>query len=289
MTRFWLALLRALHRMLPVSALARLGERLGGLLYRVAASRRHVVHTNLRLCFPDRDEAWRQQTARAHFRAFGRALVLEAVSWWGDRTQVATLVRIEGRAHFEAVRSGPVILLAPHFLGLNLAFVRLCLDYAPLVTMYARIKNPHLDQLMHHSRTRFGASRLHARQEGVRPVLASLKAGLPFYYLPDLDYGRREAIFVPFFGVPAATITGLARMARIAGAAVVPVTTRWDGRSYVVTFHPAWTDYPAGDVAADTRRMNAFIEQVVYTCPEQYFWVHKRFKTRPQGEPGIYG
>jgi len=139
-------------------------------------------------------------------------------------------------------------------------------------------------------RTRFGNQRLFSRQEGVRPALAALKEGLPFYYLPDQDYGPRDAVFVPFFGVSAATITGLSRLAKLADAQVVPCVTRMlpGGTGYELTCYPAWENFPTDDVLADTRRMNAFVEERVREMPEQYFWVHKRFKTRPAGEAKWY-
>jgi KDO2-lipid IV(A) lauroyltransferase len=142
---------------------------------------------------------------------------------------------------------------------------------------------------LYRGRMRFGAQRLFSRQEGIRVALAELKKGRPFYYLPDMDYGPRDALFVPFFGVPAATITGLARLARLAGAAVVPcVTRRLPGGRYGVRCEPAWDNYPSGDLEADTRRMNAWIEERVRDLPEQYLWTHKRFKTRPRGEERWY-
>jgi len=127
-----------------------------------------------------------------------------------------------------------------------------------------------------------------SRRDGIKPVLRAIKKGLPFYYLPDMDFGARDAVFVPFFGVPAATITGLARLAKATGATVVPCITRWQDGGYVTRFYPAWTDFPSADVSADTRRMNAFIEDRIRERPEQYFWLHRRFKTRPEGESGLY-
>ena len=289
MTRLWLGILWLLHATLPAAFLARLGSGLGSLLYRLAVERRNIVHTNLKLCFPEQSPFWREQVARDHFRAFGQSMLLETVSWWGNQTELERLVRVEGREHLSQRKGQPVILLAPHFLGLNIAFVRLSTEFAPLVTIYARIKNPALDRLMFNSRSRFGSSRLHSRQEGIRPVLGSIKQGLPFYYLPDMDYGRKDAIFVPFFGVPTATITGLTRITRATGAVVVPAITRWNGSHYVVQLYPAWEGYPSSDVVADTRRMNAFIEDRILEMPEQYFWLHKRFKTRPEGEDSLYG
>lgn len=288
MTWFWIGLLRLLHGVLSTRTLARMGEAFGALLYRLARTRRHIVDTNLSRCFPEWPAARRAALARDHFRAFGRAMLLETVSWWGSESAVRTLVEIEGGECLEALRGKPIILLAPHFLGLNIGFVRLSLDHAPLTTMYARIKNPRFDRLMYVSRTRFGASRLHSRADGIRGVVTDIRRGLPFYYLPDMDYGRKDAVFVPFFGVPAATITGLPRVARIAGAVVVPAIVTWQGERYVLRLDAPWADYPTDDVVADTARMNAYIEARILDMPAEYFWVHKRFKTRPEGERGFY-
>jgi KDO2-lipid IV(A) lauroyltransferase len=167
--------------------------------------------------------------------------------------------------------------------------VRLTADH-PLVSIYSRQKDALFDHLLRHGRTRFGTTTLFSRQDGVRPVVKAMKKGLPFYYLPDQDFGARDAAFVPFFGVPAATITGLSRIARLTGAAVVPAVTRQlpGGKGYVLTFYPAWEGFPGASVEEDTRRMNAFIEERVREMPEQYFWLHKRFKTRPPGAPRLY-
>jgi KDO2-lipid IV(A) lauroyltransferase len=131
---------------------------------------------------------------------------------------------------------------------------------------------------------------LFSRHHGVRSVVKAIRRGLPFYYLPDMDFGARDSIFVPFFGVPAATVTGLSRIARMAGAVVVPVVTRQlpGAGGYRVRFFPAWRDFPSGDLERDARRMNDFIEERVLEMPEQYFWLHKRFKTRPAGEAKYY-
>ena len=157
-------------------------------------------------------------------------------------------------------------------------------------SVYSQQKDPTFDRVLLHGRTRFVKPVLFSRQEGIRPVIKALREGLPFYYLPDMDFGERDSIFVPFFGVPAATITGLARMAQLARAVVLPaVTTQLPGSAgYVLRFYPAWENYPSGDLAADPRRMTAFIEERVREMPEQYYWLHKRFKTRPPGEARFY-
>ena len=288
MTRFGLAVVWLLH-WLPLRWLAPLGRGLGALLHALARERRQVVLTNLRLCFPELGDAERVRLARRHFAAFGRSLLEHGILWWGSRERVMQLVQIEGLEHWRAVGDRPVIWLVPHFVGLDMGAVRLTAEH-PFVAMYSRQKDPAFDAVLYHGRTRLGPAEMISRQEGLRPVARAMKAGKPFYYLPDMDFGERDSIFVPFFGVPAATITGLARIAVLTGAVVVPAVTEQlpDDGGYRLRFHPAWTDFPGSDIAADTRRMNAFIEERVRAMPEQYYWVHKRFKTRPPGEEKIY-
>jgi KDO2-lipid IV(A) lauroyltransferase len=282
--------LRLLHAVLPVAALSRVGETLGRLLYSFGRSRRRIGDINLKLCFPDMPEDKRTLLLKAHFRALGRSTVLETISWWGSRAELERLVRFEGLEHVRVYQGKPLIWLAPHFVGLNVGGVRATAEFAPIVSLYARLKSAAFDKVLLHSRTRFGASEMYARQDGIKPVIRAIKAGKPFYYLPDMDYGRKESIFVPFFGVPAATITGLSRLAKATGAVVVPCITRWENGGYVTRFYPAWENFPTDDVEADTRRMNAFIEDRIREIPEQYFWLHKRFKTQPEGKKGsIYG
>ena len=288
MIRFGIFFVWLLH-FLPLELLAPVGEGLGILLYRFGRERRRVARINLRLCFPQMPDDEREKLVRRHFRAFGRSVLERGILWWSPKERIQRLVHIEGLEHWQAVQDRPVIWLAPHFVGLDMGGVRLTSEY-PLVSMYSKQKNPVFNDLLLRSRTRFGTSHLVSRQEGIRPVVKQLKAGLPFYYLPDMDYGARDAVFVPFFGVPAATITALSRLAQMTGAAVVPCVTRQlpGGAGYVLRFYPAWTDFPGGSAEADTRRMNAFIEDRVLEMPEQYFWLHKRFKTRPEGEARFY-
>jgi KDO2-lipid IV(A) lauroyltransferase len=202
---------------------------------------------------------------------------------------VQRLVRVEGLEHWEAVRGRPAIWLAPHFVGMDMGGVRLGTDYE-VVSVYSQQKDPAFDAILWHGRTRFVTPKLFSRQQGIRGVVRAIRDGFPFYYLPDMDFGERDSIFVPFFGVPAATITGLSRIARLAGAVVVPAVTRQlpGGRGYVLRFYPAWENFPSADIEADTRRMNAFIEARVREMPEQYYWLHKRFKTRPEGAAKFY-
>jgi Kdo2-lipid IVA lauroyltransferase/acyltransferase len=288
MTRLVLGLMWLMH-LLPFRALAVLGQVLGLTFYVLGRKRRRVALTNLRLCFPDLGRDAVTALARRHFQALGRSVLDHAILWWAPPERVARFVRLEGREHLEPLAGRPVILLAPHFVGLDMGGASIALDYAA-ASMYSPQKNKHFDAALLRGRLRFTRPQLFRRQDGMRPVIRAIRDGLPFYYLPDMDLGPRDAVFVPFFGVNAATVTALARIAALAGAVVVPCVTRQlpVGAGYVARLYPPWQGFPQGDPQSDARRMNAFIEERVREMPEQYYWVHKRFKTRPPGEASPY-
>ncbi len=288
MSRIVFALMWLAH-FLPLGLLAALGNAVGAAAFWLIPERRRVTRINLARCFPGMDPAAREHLARAHFRAFTRAFLEHALLWWASPARLRRLVRLEGLEHLRALHGRPVILLMPHFVGLDAAVTRLSCEL-DVAGIYARQKNLLYERLLARGRNRFGRTRMISRQDGVRPAIRAIREGYPFCYLPDLDFGPRDSIFVPFFGVPAATVTGASRMARLAGAKVLPCVARMlpGAGGYVTTIYPPWTDFPTEDLAADTRRVNAFIEQRVLEMPEQYFWLHKRFKTRPPGEARFY-
>jgi KDO2-lipid IV(A) lauroyltransferase len=286
------ALLWVAH-FLPYRVLVAIGNMVGVLAFWLIPERRRVTRINLAKCFPGKNPAEREQLARAHFRSFCRGFVDRALLWWAPRARIEQVVRIEGLEHMRAVTGkpggAPVILLVPHLAGLDAGFTRLACE-VDMVAFYSRQKDARFGELLMRGRNRFGDQHLVSRQEGIRATLSAMRAGRPFYYLPDQDAGPRETIFVPFFGVPAATVPSLARIAQIAGARVLPCVTRMlpGAGGYVLRIDPPWDNFPTGDLAADTRRMNAYIEQLVLEMPEQYLWMHKRFKTRPPGEERFY-
>ncbi len=284
MTRLVLALMWLLH-WLPLPALTVLGRLLGRLLFRFGHERRHVTLTNLGLCFPQMTDERKSALAIRHFEMFGRSFLERGLLWWASPARIRRLVQVTGLERIPPGR--PVILLVPHFVGLDMGWTRLTLE-RDMVSIYANQKNLLFNAALYRGRRRFGDSELLSRQEGTRRAIRAMKAGKPFYYLPDMDYGSRDTIFVPFFGVPAATITGLSRLARMTGAAVVPVIARMAPDHYLIEIRDAWTDYPGASIEADTRRMNAYIEEEILKMPEQYLWLHKRFKTRPPGEKKPY-
>ena len=286
----WLgiAFLWLLH-WLPFPLQAALGNAIGWLLAMKPGKRRHVVATNLALCFPDTPRAVRRRWLRQTFQASMRAALEHGVLWWSSDARLRRLIRIDNpdAALGDGVR--PVIWLAPHFVGLDMGGVRLTMDYR-IASMYAPAKDPVVDKHMRHGRTRFSDIVLISRHEGIKATLSAIKAGRPFYYLPDQDHGRHNAVFVPFFGVTAATISALPRLARLTNAQIIPAVTRqlpW-GRGYAVHFYPPWENYPSDNLDADVARMNAFIEERIREMPPQYLWLHRRFKTRPVGEPSLY-
>jgi len=273
---------------LPLSWISALGGALGSVVYRFGRGR--VTRINLKLCFPEMGDAEIDALGRRHFRMLGRNALELSLMVWGKEDDLLRLVRHEGLEHLRSARERgePVIAFAPHFIGLNMGGIRVAHEWPSSASIYSRQKNPVLERIFLRARLRFGTPTLVSRQEGLRAVIRVIKGGKSLYFLPDMDFGARDAIFVPFFGVPTATITALPRLAKLTGAKVIPVVTRQVGDGYVVRFYPPWENYPTGDLEADVRRMNAFIEERVREMPEQYFWAHKRFKTRPPGDPSPY-
>lgn len=288
MTRFGIFLIWLIH-FLPLSFQAILGHGLGFLLYLLAGERRHVAKTNLRLCFPELTEAQIDDLVKRHFKVFARSFLERGILWWSSKQRIQKLVHVIGIEHLQALENKPVILLAPHFIGLDVGGSWMT-QHVNLASVYSNQKNPLFHKMLLHGRSRFGNPQLFARQQGLRPLVRALKQNMPFYYLPDQDLATKDALFVPFFGVKAATLNTLPRLAEMTGAKVLPVITKLlpGGQGYELQFYPAWENYPTGDLAADTLRMNEFIEQRVREMPEQYFWLHKRFKTRPEGEAKFY-
>lgn len=272
---------------LPLPVLRALGWGLGRLLYALGRERRNVALTNLRLCFPEQSEAEREELARRHFVAFSRAVLDRTLGWWASKERLERIVRIRGVEHLTDPDGRPVIMLSPHFVGLDAAGTAISLHISGC-SVFSKQKNPVLNKLLYDGRMRFNESILLSRQDGMRKIVKAMKAGYPFYYLPDMDFGPEESIFVPFFGVQAATIPALSRLVRLTGARVVPIICQQVQDGYETEVMPPWDNFPGESVEADTAFMNRFIESQVLRMPAQYFWLHKRFKTRPPGEQRFY-
>jgi len=276
---------------LPLSVLAALGQGLGWVLWRVAGSRRRVALTNLRLCFPEWSPARREALGREHFVWLARSLLERSLLWFASEERLLGMVRVEGDPR-AAERSGePVMWLLPHFVGLEFTGPGLMLHQGRAgVDVYQRQRNPVFDERLLRGRSRYGRSTLVNREAGIRPVLRAIQAGAGFLNALDQDFGSKDAAFVPFFGIPAATLVSPARMARTLKMLVQPivVTMLPGGQGYVVRFCEAPPGFDDPDPVAATAAFNRWLEDRVREHPAQYLWVHRRFKTRPPGEPGVY-
>ncbi len=288
LARLGVFILWLLH-FLPFRVIVAIGNTFGYLLYLVGKRRRHIANVNLRLCFPEMSDEARASLILDHFLMFGRGIIERTILWWSSAERIRSLIRVEGVEHFNAVKDKAAILMMPHFVGMD-AGGQWITQHTDTVCMYANQKSQYLTQLLKSKRSRFRNQKLYARQEGLRPIIKGMRAGLPLVYLPDQDQGVKDGAFIPFFGVPAATMASVPRIAKMTKAKVVPSITRFlpGGGGYVLTFYPAWENYPSGDDIADARRMNEFIEQRALEMPDQYFWLHRRFKTRPEGEKSFY-
>lgn len=282
-----LALVTALG-WLPLPALRALGVVLGVLLHRLAHKRRHVVRVNLRLCFPSLDQPQRDRIERDVFIRFAQSWLDRGWLWSAGERRLRERLRLVGDVHGLAGEH-PTVIFAPHFMGLDAGWTALTLMVPRrFVTIFTGQESQAVDAWVLKGRERFGQPRLLRRYDGVKPVVKALREGQPLYLLPDMNFGPQESIFVPFYGVSAATVPSLPRFARLARAQVVPVITRMTPEGYEVQVLPAWAGYPGDDLSADTALMNARLQAVIDTMPDQYYWVHKRFKTRPPGEPAVY-
>ena len=274
--------------LLPLGLVRALGSLLGRLLFVLARSRRRIALTNLRLCFPQLGEAERVALARRNFVYFAQAFLDRSWLWHGEPALVRRRLRITGAVQ-DLTRDGAVVMFAPHFYGMDAggSAVMQQID-RPACTIYSTQNNAVVDAWMRRGRQRFGDATLLSRTEGVKPIVRALRDGKMLYLLPDMDLGPLESVFVPFYGVPTATVPSLSRFAKLGQARVVPVVTRLTSFGYEVRVHPAWTGYPTADATADAALMNQRLQGYIDEMPEQYYWVHKRFKTRPPGEPSLY-
>jgi KDO2-lipid IV(A) lauroyltransferase len=288
MGRLFVFVLWLLH-FLPLPLLARVGQGLGMVAYVLVKSRRHIAHVNLKLCFPELNDAERERLLRRHFRCFARGILESGIAWWGGERRLRRAVRLEGVEHVDALRGERFIILVPHFVGIELEGMRMTLDYRG-AAVYVHQKDVYIDAFLKRRRERFPGTRMIARQEGVKAILRAFQSGQALQLSPDMDLGARDAVFVPFFGVETATVTALSRIAKLTRARILPLVIRQlpAGAGYVGRFYPAWDAYPGESPERDARRMNAFLEERIREMPEQYLWTHRRFKTRPAGEPGFY-
>jgi KDO2-lipid IV(A) lauroyltransferase len=264
-----------------------LGRGIGALAFALAGSRRHAARVNLRLCFPELDDAARERLLRDTFRDFGIGLFEFARAWWGDVAPMRRDLSIEGLEHLRALQAQGrgVLMVSGHFMTLEICGRLLC-DHVPLAGMYRRYRDPVMERAVKRGRLRYAAAMF--TNEDIRPAMRHLKQGGFLWYAPDQDMRGKDTVFAPFFGVPAATITATHQFARLSGCAVVPFFHRREGDRYVLRIAPPLENFPSKDATLDSTRVNAAIEAMVREAPSQYLWIHRRFKRRPFGEAPPY-
>jgi KDO2-lipid IV(A) lauroyltransferase len=278
-----------LFSFMPLPALWVLGSVLGAFFHLFPSKIKKTALINVGLCFPELGKEGQTSLVRRHFRSLGVSILCYGLGWWSSASRLRRLVKFRDRRHYDdAISAGKsIIVFAPHFLALDISGITLSSERL-YISMYRASRNRLIDRMLKR-RGRFGAV-LFERKSNLKALIRHLREGRPFYYLPDQDPGSAESVFVPFFGVPAATVTALSRIAKMTNAAVIPCYNRilpW-GRGFEVRFEEPLLDFPSGDLEKDAARMNEEIEKAVRQNPEQYLWGYRRFKTRPEGSPTVY-
>ena len=271
---------------LPFGAQLAIGRALGDAMWHLAGPRRRITKVNLRICFPELDGEQRRRLARAHFESLGIAFVETAMCWWSDAAKLEPLLTIRGLEHLQgALAEGRgALLLSAHFTTLEIGGRLLGLR-ARFHPMYKRSRNPVIERFMRGRREfHFGKT---IAMDDVRGLLKSLKANVPVWYAPDQGFTGKGYLLVPFFGVPAPTNPATSRIAKLSEAPVLFFATRrlHGTAGYELTIQPPLAGFPTDDAEADAKTINALIEAEIRGCPEQYLWVHNRFKTGAHRNP----
>ncbi len=288
--RLLLAVVWLLH-LLPLGLQAALGRLLGRVMHALAHERRRVALRNVQLCLPELSPQQQLLLVREHFQWLARSLLERGLLWYASAQRLQRLIQVEGDVHLAETSERPVMWLVPHFLAVDVAGAATQLFQKQQVcNVYTEQSNTVLDTALKRGRGRFGRADMFTRQQSALPMVRAIKRGSAFFNPSDMDFGLRDAAFVPFFGHPAATLLAPSRLARSLNMVVQPVVAEIlpGGQGWRVRFLPPWQDWPTDDAKADAARMNRFIEEEIRRNPAQYLWVHKRFKTRPPGEPSLY-
>ncbi|WP_456407982.1 LpxL/LpxP family Kdo(2)-lipid IV(A) lauroyl/palmitoleoyl acyltransferase [Thiolapillus sp.] len=292
--RFWptwagIGVLRLLA-LLPYRLILLAGPTAGRLYARFLPKRKEIARINIDLCFPEKPEAWRAQLLRDSFDSLGASLLEAPLAWWGAPRRISRLAHVRGLEHLQqALESNKGVLLLSAHMNSPEFGNRLLLSLQPFMGMYRPSNNPVLEKVIAGARSKWSQGII--PRDNVRGLIRALRKGHAVWYAVDQNTNRKQSVFVNFFGIPASTNSATARLAKVSGAVVVPfrAVRRKDGRGHDLLLEKAWEDYPSGDLEADTQRVNDLVEKWVRETPEQYMWIHRRFRTRPQrSDPRLY-
>jgi len=300
----FLLILFGFLRFIPLPVLRLLGTFLGSLLWTFASRRKHIARTNLSLCFPYLDLQKRESIAKQNFILVIQSLLDRSWIWHSSESKVRSRLKLSGDPHaielikaqhkitlnpLEQQTQEPLVIFAPHFVGLDAGWSALALESSKeLLTIFTQQSSSDMDLWVFKGRARFGRVKLFRKVQGVSEIVRALNKGAALYLLPDMDFGEKDTLFVPFFGNQAATVTSLSRFAKISDAKVVSVISKLTPWGYEIQVSSVWSDFPTSDLRADTGRMNQELQSLINQMPQQYYWVHRRFKTRPKGELSVY-
>lgn len=271
----------------------RWGRILGATIPLLLRSRTHIVKTNLKLCFPELTEKQIKALTKQHFHLLAQSFIDRGLCWFGTQERICQTIHLHNEHHLQDLlkQNRRILMFAPHFIALDAAATRLTIFLQESATLYTTQSDVAVDEIMRSGRSRFNKVHMVSRKDGVRGLIRHLRKGIPVYYLPDMDFGRKGSAFIPFFGVPTATLLSAAHIAGAWDAAVVPIISKLNIQTgdYHVHIGAPVDDFPGADSAEQaSTRLNQLIEQAIEPDPAQYYWVHRRFKTRPEGEPGVY-
>ena len=290
MTALFVGFMRLLSIM-PLRFIRALGQFLGWLLWALMKNRKHIVQTNLLLCFPEKSTEEIKQLTLEHFVQFAQSLLDRAWLWHAPLSVVESRLKWVGTpaAFSQLAADTAKIILAPHFVGLDAGGLALTLKASkPVAFIFVPQHNKVMDEWVNRGRQRTGHVKPYFRHEGVKQIMSGLRHGEILHLSPDMDFGPEESLFVPFMGVTAATVPSLSRFARLGRAQVLTLVTRMTPQGYEMTLQEAWDNFPTAHLFDDTLRMNTELAKHIRATPSQYYWVHKRFKTRPEGEASVY-
>lgn len=273
---------------LPMSISLAFGRLLGDVFYYLAGSRRHIARVNIALCFPELSADEQKTLLRKVMHSTGKSVVESSVALWGPERQLKNRYSIRGLEHIQAAQAKGqgVLLVGCHFTTLDAA-ARILSFHVKYDMLYRKDPNPLLAYKLISARESFAGTAI--VRTDTRQLIKNLRRGHVVWYAPDQDSGSKNGVFVPFFGVPAATVVATARVAELGRAVVLPFAHyRDENNHYHLVIEPPLENFPTGDDVADATRINHTIETAVAKQPDQYLWVHRRFKTRPEGEPSFY-
>lgn len=283
-----LGLLR-LSCLLPYRAQLGIGRGIGRLAHSLAGERRAITRRNLELCFPERSARELDALTLAHFEALGISIIEFALGRWASDRKLVRMTRIEGAEHItRALEAGSgVILLSAHFTALEISGRVLKLNSPPFDAVFRRNRSEFLTEVLRTGREK--SARRTIDKNDIKSMVRSLREGVPVWYAPDQSYNRKQSALLPFFGVPSMTNIATGTLARLGNAVALPFfPRRLPQGGYVLTILPPIDGLPSGDPVEDTRRYLAILEEQIRLAPEQYYWVHRRFKNRPEPLPDVY-